>query len=82
MTPTNTHSAEERGHFWECSRPETGAGRSGSECSLDGAKCAAENAARDLGYKGLIVTITKPRGGKLWLVPKERTSGMKWESRP
>jgi hypothetical protein len=66
---------------WEVYRAADNKRESGEEWSRDRAQIAAEYAHRELGPKGVAVTVTSPRGTKYFLCPKERTSGMKWECR-
>lgn len=67
---------------WEVYRVADDTRQSGNEWSFDRAKDFAEFAHRELGPRGVTVTVTSPRGTKYFLCPKDRSSGMKWERRP
>lgn len=69
-------------YVWRASHRASGICDGGTCASLSAAQAAAENAVKTIGTRGTVVTVKSPRGTTWWLVPKERTSGTKWERRP
>jgi hypothetical protein len=67
------------GYRWVSSNRKQNERREGEAPSLLNAKADAEKAHETLGYHGTVTHIYGPRATLWQYVPKERTSGMKWE---